>query len=195
MMVVTKANCPDRLAWLTPSVNTIQADLARSMRLSTALPCGQEITLAPEDLAVIFEVFRQGSTSGRRGGLGIGLDLVRRLTEMHGGSVDVFSEGLGYGARFKVRLPLATPGAFTTATRVAPARRLDQRAILVVEDSADTRDVLQFVLEAEGARVATAGSGLEGVARAVTFRPEIVLCDIGPFIEASQTAPSNARTP
>jgi CheY-like chemotaxis protein len=114
---------------------------------------------------------------------------VRRLTEMHGGSVDVFSEGLGYGARFQVRLPLAASGGFTTATRVAPAPRLDQRAILVVEDSADTRDVLRFMLEAEGARVITAGSGLEGVATAVSFRPEIVLCDIGlPDIDGLEVA-------
>jgi len=145
--------------------------------------------IAPEDLAVIFEVFRQGSTSGRRGGLGIGLDLVRRLTEMHGGSVDVFSEGLGYGARFRVRLPLAPSRGLTTATRVAPARRLDQRAILVIEDSADTRDVLKFMLETEGARIETAASGLEGVAAAVQFRPEIVLCDIGlPDIDGLEVA-------
>jgi len=145
--------------------------------------------IAPEDLAVIFEVFRQGSTSGRRGGLGIGLDLVRRLTEMHGGSVDVFSEGLGYGARFQVRLPLAPSGGPTPAARVTPARRLDQRAVLVIEDSADTRDVLKFMLEAEGARVTTAASGLEGVAAAASGRPEIVLCDIGlPDIDGLEVA-------
>ena len=145
--------------------------------------------IAPEDLAVIFEVFRQGSTSGRRGGLGIGLDLVRRLTEMHGGSVDVFSEGLGYGARFQVRLPLAPARGVTTDTRVTTAQRLDQRAILIVEDSADTREVLKFMLEAEGARVATAASGLEGVAAATTFGPEIVLCDIGlPDIDGLEVA-------
>ncbi|HEY3066415.1 MAG TPA: ATP-binding protein [Methylomirabilota bacterium] len=145
--------------------------------------------IAPEDLAVIFEVFRQGSTSGRRGGLGIGLDLVRRLTEMHGGSVDVFSEGLGYGARFQVRLPLAASGGPTPAARIAPARRLDQRAILIVEDSADTRDVLQFMLETEGARVSTAASGLEAVAVVASVRPEIVLCDIGlPDIDGLEVA-------
>src|SRR5437773_11968350 len=86
-------------------------------------------------MPVIFEAFRQGGTR-RRGGLGIGLDLVKRLTELHDGTVDVFSEGSGYGARFQVRLPFATPPALPPR-RAVPSTRLDGRTILVVEDNAD----------------------------------------------------------
>jgi PAS domain S-box-containing protein len=145
--------------------------------------------IPPEDLAVIFEVFRQGSASGRRGGLGIGLDLVRRLTELHGGSVDVHSEGLGYGARFRVRLPLAPARALPSAAQTPATRRLDQRSILIIEDSSDTRDVLKFMLEMEGARVETAACGLDGFNSALTGRPQVVLCDIGlPDIDGLEVA-------
>jgi PAS domain S-box-containing protein len=134
--------------------------------------------IAPEDLGVIFEAFRQGGTPRRRGGLGIGLDLVKRLTELHGGTVEAFSDGTGYGARFQVRLPVGTPRATRPAQRPTTTR-LDGRRILVVEDNADTRHVLKFMLEIEGASVEAVESGHEGVTRAEAFRPQVVLCDIG----------------
>ena len=144
--------------------------------------------IAPEDLGVIFEAFRQGGTPRRRGGLGIGLDLVKRLTELHGGTVEAFSEGLGYGARFQVRLPLATMPA-PPPRRAVSTTRLDGRTVLVVEDNADTRQVLKFMLEIEGAQVEAVESGAEAVARAETFRPQIVLCDIGlPDIDGLEVA-------
>ena len=144
--------------------------------------------IAPEDLAVIFEAFRQGGTSRRRGGLGIGLDLVKRLTELHGGTVEALSEGPGYGARFVVRLPLTTVPA-PAPRRAVQSTRLDGRTVLVVEDNADTRQVLKFMLEIEGAQVEAVESGAEAVARAETFRPQIVLCDIGlPDIDGLEVA-------
>jgi signal transduction histidine kinase len=144
--------------------------------------------IAPEDLALIFEPFRQGGTSRRRGGLGIGLDLVKRLTELHGGTVDAFSEGPGYGARFQVRLPLTASPA-PPPRRTAPSTRLDGRTVLVVEDNVDTRQVLKFMLEIEGAQVEAVETGTEAVARAETFRPQIVLCDIGlPDIDGLEVA-------
>ena len=144
--------------------------------------------IAPEDLPVIFEAFRQGGTSRRRGGLGIGLDLVKRLTELHGGTVEASSEGPGYGARFLVRLPLPTPPA-APPRRLTPSTRLDGRTVLVIEDNADTRQVLKFMLEIEGAQVEAVETGEEAVARAETFRPQIVLCDIGlPDIDGLEVA-------
>jgi CheY-like chemotaxis protein len=144
--------------------------------------------IAPEDLTVIFESFRQGGTSRRRGGLGIGLDLVKRLTELHGGTVEAFSEGPGYGARFQIRLPLTTSPA-PPPRRAMPTTRLDGRTVLVVEDNIDTRQVLKFMLEIEGAQVEAVETGTEAVARAETFRPQIVLCDIGlPDIDGLEVA-------
>jgi signal transduction histidine kinase len=144
--------------------------------------------IAPEDLAVIFESFRQGGTARRRGGLGIGLDLVKRLAELHGGTVEAFSEGPGYGARFQVRLPLATTPA-PPPRRAVPRARLDGRTVLVVEDNLDTRQVLTFMLEIEGAVVEAVETGAEAMARAETFRPQVVLCDIGlPDIDGLEVA-------
>jgi PAS domain S-box-containing protein len=144
--------------------------------------------IASEDLPVIFEAFRQG-TQTRAGGLGIGLDLVRRLTELHGGRVGVTSEGAGRGACFRVELPLALapPAALRDGRRASS--RLRDRAILVVEDDDDTRTVISYMLEAEGARVETAGRGLEGVAAAQRGRFDVVLCDLGlPDIDGTEVA-------
>jgi PAS domain S-box-containing protein len=145
--------------------------------------------IPPADLPVIFEAFRQGSQSRRRGGLGIGLDLVRRLTELHGGTVRVASEGPGRGACFSIELPLS-PTRPARAGRDADAQgRLEQRSVLIIEDNDDTRDVLRFMLEVEGARVETAAAGEAGVRAADTFQPEIILCDIGlPDIDGMEVA-------
>src|SRR6185369_2557312 len=104
--------------------------------------------IAPADLPFIFDAFRQG-TEPRAGGLGLGLDLVRRLTELHGGRVHVRSEGLGRGATFIVDLPLAPSPPAAVSAGLGPARRLDERVVMVVEDDEDTRTVLCFMLEAE----------------------------------------------
>lgn len=131
--------------------------------------------IAAEELPLVFEIFRQGG--GSKGGLGLGLNLVKRLVELHGGRVSVFSEGPGRGTRFEVRLPLTVD----TEPPVGPsrARRLEGRSILVIEDNADTRDVLKMMLELEGAVVETAEAGEDGVRAAGELRPDAVLCDIG----------------
>ena len=101
----------------------------------------------------------------------------------------VESDGTGRGARFRVVLPLA--GARQTPLDVGPkpSGRLGQRSVLVVEDDDDTRAVLRYMLETEGARVEAARSGGEGVRAAERLRPEIVLCDIGlPDIDGMEVA-------
>ena len=145
--------------------------------------------IACADLPVIFEAFRQGSQSRRRGGLGIGLDLVRRLTELHGGTVRVTSEGPGRGACFSIELPLSLPRPAHEGGDADAHGRLGQRAVLIIEDNDDTRDVLRFMLEVEGARVETAAAGEDGVRAASAFRPEVILCDIGlPDIDGMEVA-------
>jgi signal transduction histidine kinase/ActR/RegA family two-component response regulator len=144
--------------------------------------------IAPDDLPVIFEAFRQG-TQSRAGGLGIGLDLVRRLTELHGGHVGVTSEGSGRGACFRVELPLALSPPADRRRGARPSTRLRRRAILVVEDDDDTRNVLRFMLEAEGARVETAVCGMDAVAATQRGHFDVVLCDIGlPDIDGMEVA-------
>jgi len=145
--------------------------------------------IAESDLPIIFEPFRQGRQSTRRGGRGIGLDLVRRLTELHGGTVTVASAGLGQGARFRVELPRSRPEAAASAPPAGARPRLESHAVLVIEDNADTRDVLKLMLEVEGATVETAADGEDGLRAAVRMRPDIVLCDIGlPDIDGFEVA-------
>jgi CheY-like chemotaxis protein len=147
---------------------------------------GEGIT--PEDAPVIFEAFRQGRET-RAGGLGIGLDLVRRLTELHGGRVRVTSEGAGRGSCFHVELPLALTQPAALGDGAQRSGRLGRRSIVVVEDDDDTRMVLSFMLEAEGAHVEAAGRGEDAVILAERLRPDVVLCDIGlPDIDGMEVA-------
>jgi signal transduction histidine kinase/ActR/RegA family two-component response regulator len=163
----------------TPAAGRIDVRLAvrDAVAVIEIADTGEGIVAA--DLPIIWEPFRQGRHAPRRGGLGIGLDLVRRLTELHGGRVAVSSEGPGRGASFRIELPLATPAAPITDPAVGLPRRLAGRTVLLIEDNADTRDVLRLMLEVEGAEVETAECGEAGVCAAERRPPDAVLCDIG----------------
>jgi CheY-like chemotaxis protein len=139
------------------------------------------IGIPPEVLPRIFDVFAQGEQplSGAQGGLGIGLTLVRRLVELHGGSVMADSGGPGQGTLMEVALPIA-PGvsdvgpAGASASAGSPARH-----VLVVEDNADARDALVALLTSDGHRVEAAANGQEALDLARRSRPELALVDIG----------------
>jgi PAS domain S-box-containing protein len=133
----------------------------------------------PADMpARLFEPFWQPASSLRRGGLGLGLPLVKGLVELHRGTVSGTSPGAGRGSVFTIRLPIgATPPA-----EAAPAglpRAAAPHRILVVEDNEDAADSLRLVLEMLGHDVALARSGEEGVEVAARFHPDVVLSDIG----------------
>jgi PAS domain S-box-containing protein len=136
--------------------------------------------IAPEMQPHVFDLFTQVDPSLARssGGLGIGLTLVRRLVEMHGGRVQVRSEGPGRGAEFTVRLPLERAVDGPPETGV-PAAAAPHRHVLIIEDNADAREMLRVSLELEGHRVETADDGLQGVELALASRPQVVLVDIG----------------
>jgi len=139
--------------------------------------------IPPEMLGRIFDMFVQVGRSGEQsqGGLGIGLTLVKRLAELHGGHVAARSAGLGKGSEFIVRLPLAPERAEAVgaATGSYAALDLGLRRILVVDDNKDAADSLGFLLRTHGADVRIAYDGLEAVGAAVAFLPDIVLLDIG----------------
>ena len=141
------------------------------------------IGIPPEMLTGIFDMFVQLGRAGdhSQGGLGIGLTLVKRLAEMHGGTVEAKSDGPGKGSEFRVRLPLAPERveAVGAATGVYPALDLATRRILVVDDNKDAADSLAFLLRAHGSEVRVAYDGLEAVGAAVALEPDIVLLDIG----------------
>jgi CheY-like chemotaxis protein len=140
------------------------------------------IGIPAEALPRLFDLFTQVDTTleRTRGGLGIGLTLVRSLVQMHGGRVSALSEGMGYGSEFVVRLPLlaATDAALLGPVSTCP-RGGSPRRILVVEDNPDARQSLHELLELWGHQVTTAPDGLSGLSLAVTRRPEVALVDIG----------------
>ena len=133
----------------------------------------------------IFERFRQGdSTSARRhGGLGLGLAIVRHLTEAHGGTVGVESLGVSRGTTFTVRFPLAeVPLKLRTVTTVSgkwPSRSLSGAHVLVVDDMPDARDLMRVALEFAGAQVTTASSASEALDDDRAERFDLLLADIG----------------
>jgi signal transduction histidine kinase/CheY-like chemotaxis protein len=138
------------------------------------------IGLTSDDRARVFDLFFQATGElHRKGGLGIGLTLVRRLVELHGGRVCVTSEGPGKGAAFTVRLPaIAAPRAEVSAVASQnPAARA--RSILLIEDNQDARESLRMVLALEGHTVYEAADGRSGVESAEALRPEVALVDIG----------------
>jgi CheY-like chemotaxis protein len=137
------------------------------------------IGIPPDKLESIFELFTQldVSVACSEGGLGIGLALVRRLTEMHGGRVHAHSDGRGSGSEFVVRLRRARPPVAAHAPTPPRARRAYD--ILLVEDNSAARETLRFVLELEGHRVQIAADGLGGVDAGVRRRPDVAFVDIG----------------
>jgi len=137
-----------------------------------------------ETLPHVFELFTQGARAGgdQQEGLGIGLALVRNLVELHGGTVEAHSEGRGQGARFVVRLPLAssksaqpsTPAPGKTLSSVAPEIR-----VLVVDDNRDAAQSLALVMESMDLAPRVAHSGPEALRIALDYQPHLILLDIG----------------
>ncbi|HEY8554754.1 MAG TPA: ATP-binding protein [Burkholderiales bacterium] len=136
------------------------------------------IGIDPEFLPQLFRPFNQGPAGAHRSGagLGLGLALVKELTELHGGSVEARSAGEGKGAEFIVRLPLLQAPAEHPAPTETSVRA---RRVLLVEDNVDVAYTLRDLLELEGHRVEVAHSGREALERARAFLPDVVLCDIG----------------
>jgi PAS domain S-box-containing protein len=144
------------------------------------------VGIDPEVLPHVFDLFAQAdhSLARSRGGLGIGLTIVRRVVEQHGGRVEARSEGLGRGSEFLVYLPHA-PNPDLLATGEAHASEMPveceavTRRILVVEDSPDGAETLAMLLRVNGHEVRTAVDGPTAVEAVRAFQPEIVLLDIG----------------
>ena len=148
----------------------------------------------PADLLPrIFDLFVQGERALDRaqGGLGIGLTIVHSLVSLHGGRVTAHSAGPGRGAEFVVHLPLALAegvaarGATADADRYAPV----STRILVVEDNADAAEGLMMLIEAYGHEVQVAGDGIRALELAESWRPDLMLVDIGlPGVDGYEVA-------
>jgi CheY-like chemotaxis protein len=166
----------------TPSGGTIRLFLEHLDDEAIVRVEDNGVGIQPELLPRVFDAFVQGERSLERsqGGLGIGLTLVKRLVELHGGRVQAHSDGPGRGSLFVVRLPsIPAPGLDASAPRSrAPAT--DRRVrVLIVEDNADARESLCALLELDGHEVHQAADGEVGIELALRLHPDVVLVDIG----------------
>jgi PAS domain S-box-containing protein len=140
------------------------------------------IGIAAAQLPRVFEMFEQVDTSLERSrdGLGIGLTLVKTLVEMHGGTVEARSEGIGRGSEFIVRLPIVVETAKTeSATTATQPEAVVGRRVLIVDDNVDGAESLAMLLELAGHMTQKAHDGLEALDAAEQFRPDAILLDIG----------------
>jgi signal transduction histidine kinase len=151
---------------------------------------GEEVAISVRDngigidaelLPQVFDLFTQGKQSLDRsqGGLGIGLTLVRKLVELHGGRVEARSGGPGQGSEFRIHLPRSVPGAAGLDAQPALAAAGQGKRILVVDDNPDTAQTIATVLSLEGHELRTAADGFEAFECARGFRPEVIVLDIG----------------
>ncbi|MGZ4956346.1 MAG: PAS domain S-box protein [Methylobacter sp.] len=150
------------------------------------------IGISADILPHIFDLFSQAdhSLAHSQGGLGIGLTLVRRLVEIHGGTVAATSGGIDKGSSFKVRLPALPMDSSAAESALAePVLPTPKLRILVVDDYADAAESMMMLLQAKGHEVEIADCGMKAIERAQVFHPQVVLLDIGlPDIDGYETA-------
>jgi signal transduction histidine kinase len=191
---------PERLVQCLSNVLTNAAkytDAGGDIRIETQ-DAGDSVTISVTDngigiprelLPKVFELFVQGERTLDRsqGGLGIGLSIVKRLIEMHDGSVKMLSDGDRHGTRFEMRLPLLES---VVLAELPPApTKSARRRILVVDDNEDAANTLAMILKLEGHEIDTAYSGAQALERVDEFAPDIVLLDIGlPGLDGLQVA-------
>jgi PAS domain S-box-containing protein len=184
------ANLLNNSAKYSPPGSEISIEAACEGRCAVISVSDNGVGIPATQLPRVFDMFVQLEQSGLREGLGIGLTLVKRLVELHGGTVEASSAGAGQGSTFKVSLPLAenSPAepAHESAKNVAPTYRA---RILVADDNRDAADTLSLILELDGHEVRTAYDGVEALRIAEEFAPQIALLDIGmPSLDGYQTA-------
>jgi CheY-like chemotaxis protein/anti-sigma regulatory factor (Ser/Thr protein kinase) len=182
----------------TPAGGTVRVSVAAEGSHATLRVEDTGIGIAPDLLPRVFDLFAQGETAldRTRAGLGIGLTLVRRLVELHGGTVEASSKGPGRGSTFTVRLPLVAP--LRAVAPPTPGVRADTtaRRVLVVEDNRDAREMLRISLELSGHEVHEAVDGPAGVEAARHLGPDAIFIDIGlPGLDGHEVARRIRATP
>ena len=186
------ANVLSNAVKFTDRGGRIRIAVAREGRHAVIRVADNGVGVAPEVLPHVFELFAQGERRLERAstGLGIGLALVQRLVQMHGGDASIHSDGIGRGTEVTIRLPLLpAAAAMTGLSPGAPALALPPTRILVVDDNADAAESLAMMLRLGGHDVVTAEDGLEALRVAPEFRPQAVVLDLGmPKLNGYETA-------
>jgi PAS domain S-box-containing protein len=166
----------------TPRGGEVAVEASREDGTAIVRVSDTGVGIPPDALPTVFEMFHQVHHPGNsQGGLGIGLALVKQLVEMHGGTIVASSDGAGRGATFEVRLPVADPPELSSETVPAgpPAAAERRLKVLVVDDNADLVDMLTTLVSTLGHDVRKALDGRTAVGAARSYRPDVVLLDIG----------------
>jgi signal transduction histidine kinase len=191
----------------TPAGGSIRVTLGREADSARVVIADTGRGIAPDFLPFVFDMFRQQAQGTHRGreGLGIGLSLVKKLVELHKGTVSISSAGPQRGTEVSVRLPLAArlPQPVNAAAAAEPALPFAGLSVLVVEDLEDSRESLRALLQGLGATVCVARDGREGLEMMLQgARPDVVLCDLlmprmdgFDFIRGLERAPMLAHPP
>jgi signal transduction histidine kinase len=168
----------------TPEAGTIRVDLSREAEDARVEIRDPGEGIAPEFMPHVFEIFRQQEEGTRRrhAGLGIGLAVVKRLVDLHRGTVELSSDGVGRGTLVTVRLPLMDGGkandGIPDSSDQLSASPICGLSILLVEDTDDTREAMRVLLETLGARVSLASDGREALSVIAGGNFDVVLCDL-----------------
>lgn len=189
----------------TPASGSIHVSLTQAATFAELEVCDTGQGIAPEFLPHIFDIFRQAAppTTRAKGGLGIGMALVKELTELHGGKVEASSEGLEKGACIRVWLPLQNQSG-TIAERSAPdgKKNLSGLRILVIDDVSDAVEMMELLLQAAGATVASATSATEALRILGERDFDLIVSDIAmpevdgyEFIRRVRAQPKHAHIP
>jgi signal transduction histidine kinase/ActR/RegA family two-component response regulator len=188
-LVQSFANVMSNAAKYTPPGGSISVEV---------MPAGERVSvsisdngagIAPEFMPHLFELFAQSNRTLDRaqGGLGIGLSVVKKIIEMHGGDVTARSAGVGLGSTFEISLPRATPAAIESTQEQRP--RAAPLRILIVDDNVDAATSLAALLELDGHRTQAAFNSAEALTMAQSFEPHVVLLDIGlPHMDGYEVA-------
>ena len=188
-MIQVQENLLANAAKYTPPGGKVRMSLRQED--GAAVLCVQDngAGIEPEMQERIFELFVQGTKTLERfdGGMGIGLTMVRRIVQLHGGQVTVRSDGLDKGSEFEVRIPLTTKRPEEAV--IEPATPDTNLRILIVEDNDDSRELLKSLLRMDGYEVMAAADGLEGYEAIARERPDVALVDVGlPGIDGYEVA-------
>jgi PAS domain S-box-containing protein len=187
------ANLIGNAVKFTPPNGLIEVEAARQGEEAILRVRDNGVGVPAEMLSHVFDLFTQvGHSDDPGGGLGIGLALVRKLVEMHGGRVEAHSAGPGCGSEFIVRLPLENaqaPTAVETSGKPKKAKDDEAPRALVIDDDPDVGESFGLLLASAGAKVRVARSGLSGIAMMDAFSPDFVFIDIGmPEMDGYETA-------
>jgi len=171
----------------TPNGGSVQVGITRDPESISVAVVDSGVGISEEFVPFVFDRFRQADQTTTRsfGGLGLGLSIVKHLTELHGGTVSASSAGREQGARFEVRLPAAEANSFIQPAQIPPPDHvyLDGRSILIVDDDESTREVVAAALEAAHADVRVAASAAEAKERLQQQAPSLIIADLGMPVE------------